>query len=207
LRQCSARPAVDQARPEVTGGDARGQLSGAGQSPDDVRTGTSGRAGAIAAAVVGLAYAAISIYWGAGGTWLLSTVGAALATGRSAAALAAVWAAVVLKVVAAVVPLVACQTPTAGRWRRWLRILAWAEGTILTLYGLVLSVAGVLVQAGVVAAGKAADHRALTWHAYLWDPWFLVWGLLVVAALLLSRPRQQPSAELPLWPEGRKPVS
>ena len=32
-----------------------------------------------------------------------------------------------------------------------------------------------------------ADHRALAWHAYLWDPWFLVWGLLVTAALLRSR--------------------
>jgi len=32
-----------------------------------------------------------------------------------------------------------------------------------------------------------ADHRALAWHAYLWDPWFLVWGVLVTAALLRSR--------------------
>jgi hypothetical protein len=33
----------------------------------------------------------------------------------------------------------------------------------------------------------SADHRALAWRAYLWDPWFLVWGLLVTAALLRSR--------------------
>ena len=58
---------------------------------------------------------------------------------------------------------------------------------ILTGYGLVLTAVGLLVQAGVVAASAGADHRALEWHAYLWDPWFLVWGLLVTAALLRSR--------------------
>ena len=36
----------------------------------------------------------------------------------------------------------------------------------------------------MIAASAGADHRALEWHAYLWDPWFLVRGLLVVAALL-----------------------
>jgi len=56
--------------------------------------------------------------------------------------------------------------------------------------GLVLSVAGWLVRAGVITPGANADHRALAWHAYLWDPWFLVWGLLVAIALLRSRRRR-----------------
>ena len=58
---------------------------------------------------------------------------------------------------------------------------------ILTGYGLVLTVAGLLVQTDVVRAAANADHRALRWHAYLWDPWFLVWGILVVVALMRSR--------------------
>lgn len=33
---------------------------------------------AAAALVVGLLYAAVSIYWGLGGTWLLNTIGGAL---------------------------------------------------------------------------------------------------------------------------------
>jgi len=62
----------------------------------------------------------------------------------------------------------------------------------LTSYGLVLTVTGLLVQAGVVTAAANADHRALKWHAYLWDPWFLVWGILVLIALLRSRqPRRR----------------
>jgi hypothetical protein len=30
------------------------------------------------------------------------------------------------------------------------------------------------------------DHRALAWHTYLWDPWFLMWGLLVAGALRVT---------------------
>jgi hypothetical protein len=55
-------------------------------------------------------------------------------------------------------------------------VLAWIEAGILTIYGLVLTTAGLFVQAGIVSAASKADHRALAWHAYLWDPWFLAWG-------------------------------
>ena len=152
-----------------------------------------GRWPALGALAVGLAYAAISAYWGLGGTWLLSTVGISLSRpGQAghAAALLAVWGAAVLKAVAAVLPLLA-----VGGWPRLtdrgllrpVRMLAWIEAAILTGYGLVLTVTGLLVQAGVVPAAADADHLALRWHAYLWDPWFLVWGILVVVALGRSR--------------------
>jgi hypothetical protein len=58
---------------------------------------------------------------------------------------------------------------------------------ILTAYGLVLTVTGLLVQSGVIVSSASADHRAQRWHAYLWDPWFLVWGLLVTVALVQTR--------------------
>lgn len=65
-----------------------------------------GRRPALAALVVGLAYAGVSVYWGAGGTWLLDTVGRSLTAGGAVAAVA-VWAAAGLKVVAAVLPVLA----------------------------------------------------------------------------------------------------
>jgi hypothetical protein len=62
----------------------------------------------------------------------------------------------------------------------------------LTIYGLVWTAVGQLALAGVLLApDNADDRRALAWHAYLWDPWFLIWGLLVAAALM--RGRQHPS--------------
>jgi hypothetical protein len=151
----------------------------------------TGLRAAQAAFAVGLLYAAISVYWGAGGTWLLDTVGSGLGKGHGGTALVAfaVWLAVGLKVIAAVLPLLAvtADTSTGSRRPRLIRALTWIEALILTGYGLVLTAVGLLVQARVIAASATADHRALEWHAYLWDPWFLVWGLLVTAALLRSR--------------------
>jgi hypothetical protein len=92
-------------------------------------------------------------------------------------------------VIAAVLPLLAVSADTsAGSGRpRLIRALTWVEALILTVYGLVWTAVGLLVQAGVIGTAATADHRALEWHAYLWDPWFLVWGLLVTAALMRSR--------------------
>ena len=70
-------------------------------------------------------------------------------------------------------------------------MLTWVEAAILTGYGLVLTASGLLVQAGVIKAGAHADRLALKWHAYLWDPWFLIWGIFVFLALWRSRPANQ----------------
>ena len=138
-----------------------------------------------AACVVGLAYAAISVYWALGGTWLLDTVGGALEQqGRAGnpGLILAVWAAAVVKIIGAIVPLAAVTARS-----RQMRVLAWLEAAILTIYGLVLTGTGLLVQSGALVSAAGADHRALAWHAYLWDPWFLLWGVLVTAALVRSR--------------------
>ncbi len=161
---------------------------------------TRGQAAARAALVVGLAYAAISVYWAIGGTWLLNTVGISLSRpGQSghAVALLAVWGAAVLKVIAAILPALAVRLstkrPDDTRYglKKPVRVLSWIEAMILTVYGLILTAAGLLIQAGMVKTTANADHLALKWHAYLWDPWFLVWGILVIIALRQSRPARQ----------------
>lgn len=105
----------------------------------------------------------------------------------SAGGLTLVWAAAVLKLVAALLPLAAVGLIGWSAAHRWTRSLSWIEASILTLYGLVLTAVGLLVQADIVHASPHADHRALAWHAFLWDPWFLAWGALVTIAMLASR--------------------
>lgn len=39
----------------------------------------------------------------------------------------------------------------------------------------------------VVLKTIVADATALAWHAYVWDPWFAIWGLAFVVALWRSR--------------------
>jgi len=69
-----------------------------------------------AACGASLAYAAVSVYWALGGTWLLDIVAGTLAQqGRTG--------------------VTSGQATMAGR--RLVRVLAWLEAAILTIYGLV----------------------------------------------------------------------
>lgn len=152
--------------------------------------GLNGLTAAGVAFLVGLPNAAVSVYWGLGGTWLLDTVGGFWEEqGRAGnpAVILAVWAALALKITAAVLPLLAVRGLPSPAWNHIVWVLAWVESAVLTIYGLVYTAGGLLVQADVIHASATDDRRALAWHAYLWDPWFLAWGLLVVAALLRGR--------------------
>lgn len=147
---------------------------------------------ACAAALVGALYAGVSAYWGVGGTALLDTIGGTLErAGRAhtAGVFVVLWITVVLKLVAVVVGLLAAAQPEWLSQTRYrvVRRVAWLAAGILVVYGGVLTVIGLLVQADIVHASAHADQKALRWHAFLWDPWFLVWGLLLAAALALSR--------------------
>lgn len=99
-----------------------------------------GRWAARAACVVGLLYAAVSLYWAAGGKWLLNTVGGSFARpgpANDATVIIAVWAAAVLKLAAALLPLLALRNPR--RQPRVACLLAWIAAGTLIIYGAVLS--------------------------------------------------------------------
>jgi hypothetical protein len=69
------------------------------------------------------------------------------------------------------------------------RLVRWvvtAVGVLLTLYGGLLVVVGALSLAGAFGA-RPADPTPLLWHVVVWDAWFLLWGLLVLAAVLRRR--------------------
>ena len=156
--------------------------------------------GAVVAAVIsaslGAASAAVSAYWALGGTALIDTVGGKIerwGRERSADVLATLWVITLAKLVGAVAPLVLVGVG-AGRLPAWtrarpMRALGWIVAIGLTVYGGVLTVAGLLVEAGVIDAADDADEHAIAWHAFLWDPWFLLWGVAFAVAMWRSRPR------------------
>jgi hypothetical protein len=169
-------------------------VTGSRQTTTTHRAGRSTSGLAWTAMIVGVVYVAVSVYWGLGGTWLLDTIGGSLekqARAGHTGVMLAVWVAVVAKASAAVLPVIAPRAGSEQTSDRVLRTLAWAAAAILTVYGLVQTTAGLLVQAGVIHTSATADHRALAWHAYLWDPWFLIWGLLIAAALLRGQDRRR----------------
>jgi hypothetical protein len=166
--------------------------------PDIPDSATSGRGmlPAVAGLVAGLAYAAISVYWGAGGRWLLNTVGIAEPSGPGRAPDG------VARSVGSGRGQGCCRAPAVARHRglaanregglrRLARVLAWTQTAILIGYGLILTAIGLLIQAGVIKPTAHADRLALKWHAYIWDPWFLIWGIFVFLALWRSRPASQ----------------
>ncbi len=156
--------------------------------------------GAVVAAVIaaglGAASAAMSAYWALGGTALLGTVGGEIerwGRERSAGVVATLWLITVAKLVGAVAPLVLVGVG-AGWLPAWtraqpMRALGWIVAIGLTLYGTVLTVAGLLVEADVIDAADGADAHAIAWHAYFWDPWFVLWGGAFAVAMWRSRPR------------------
>lgn len=154
---------------------------------------------------LGLGYAGVSVYWGLGGTGLLDTVGGSLEhAGRQGgpAISLTLWAVATLKVAAAVLPLLAVGRRNDASWQRTVRALSCAEAAILTGYGFVMTAVGLLVQAGLVPTGARANGRALAWHAFLWDPWFMVWGVAVCAALWRSASGRPPARRG--YSDGRK---
>ncbi len=149
-----------------------------------------------AAAAVALAFAAVSFFWGLGGTAGLSTLGGtieAMARDRDPLAVVAVWVTGVLKVLGGVLALALVRPFGARLPRRPLLVLAWAGGVLLTAYGVaqVSSVAAVLL--GAVTPSEPLERSALWWRLLLWEPWFLVWGVLLALAARTAGRRAAPA--------------
>lgn len=153
----------------------------------------------VAAAGAGLLHAGFTVYWAAGGRWLLRTVGAwavRLADGRAGTAAAVLAVVALVKIAGAVLPVLVESGRVGGR-RRW-RTLQWAGAVVLIAYGLVNTVVAWAVITGLVTAAGGYDHPAELGHAALWDPLFLLWGLLLAAGLVLTR-------DVPTGPSNTSP--
>jgi Protein of unknown function (DUF3995) len=125
----------------------------------------------------------------------LDTIGGSLerwGREREPALIAALWLVVAVKVIAALTAPVLAGVG-AERLPLWIRgraprLLGWIAAIILVLYGGVMTAVGLLVEAGVLDAAADADRRALAWHTFFWDPWFLLWGVAFSVSLWASRP-------------------
>ena len=147
---------------------------------------TVGAAGR-AAVLLGLGNAAVSAYWLFGGTALLDTVSGDIerwGRERGPSVLAALAFVVLVKTAVAVAPLVDVDKP----WKRWVQWIERLAAWVLVGYGGLLTAVGLLVQSGVIKASDDADTRALAWHTYFWDPWFLLWGGALMVHLRQARP-------------------
>ena len=126
-----------------------------------------------------------SFYWALGGTAGLDTVGGAieqLGRTRDPAGIALGLGAGVLKVAGGLLALALVRPWGRAIPRRLLGGAAWAASVVLTCYGGLLVAAGALVLGRLISPSGPIDRTALRWHVFLWDLWFLVWGLLLGVA-------------------------
>ena len=145
----------------------------------------------VAAAAVGLVHAGFTIYWAVGGRWLLRTVGSwavELVDDRPGVAGAVLGVVAVVKISGSLVPVLVEAGRVGGR-RRW-RALEWTGAVVLLGYGLLNVVVAWAVLGGLVTSADGYDRSAELGHAALWDPLFLLWGLLLAAGLATTRTRR-----------------
>lgn len=148
----------------------------------------------VAAAAVGLLHAGFTLYWAPGGRWLLRTVGAwavCLADSRPGAAAAVLGVVAVIKIAGSVLPVLVQTRHLSGR-RGW-RAMEWVGAGGLIGYGLLNVIVAWAVLSGHLAGAGGYDRSAELGHGALWDPLFLLWGLLLAAGLWTTRASRTPS--------------
>ena len=136
-----------------------------------------------AAAAWSFVFAALSFYWALGGTSLVRTQSPQiLELAANPRFLAVVWLTGLFKVAAGFTAL-----SLAQRWGErvpaQLRQAAnWGIGLVLTFYGGAnLAVRG-LMALGMLRTPASMRSAAARWHLVLWDPWFLLGGVLFLTA-------------------------
>ncbi|MGH9186572.1 MAG: DUF3995 domain-containing protein [Acidimicrobiales bacterium] len=141
-----------------------------------------------AACVWAVLFAAVSFYWAAGGTIGVETNAPAITRpvlDREPGAIAMMWATGLLKIVAGALAL-ALVRPWGRTAPRWLLLTAgWGAAAVMGLYeGLASLVQHALMVADVIDTPSGLGERSARWHLGLWDPWWLVGGVLFALATL-----------------------
>ncbi|MDG6107675.1 DUF3995 domain-containing protein [Dactylosporangium aurantiacum] len=156
-----------------------------------------GRTAAYAAAACAALFAAVNSFWAAGGTAGLHTLGGRIeemARSGDRTVLLANVVAIVAKLAVALLAL-ALVRPWGRRIpRRPLRVLALSAAALLIAYGGLQTGAVLLVATGLVTPDVPWTSTVLWWRLLLWEPWFLVWGVLLLIAARAARADRHPDA-------------
>jgi Protein of unknown function (DUF3995) len=144
---------------------------------------------AYAAATWAFAFAAISFYWGLGGTVGLDTLAVELerdARAGGAEVLALAVAPGIAKLALGLLALALAHPGRSPLPRRPLVVLAWLTGIGLTLYGAVMTAEKALMELGAIDVPASFGDDRVVWYLFFWDPLWLVGGILFLLAAQAS---------------------
>ena len=169
-------------RPTTNGPGAGTAASGTTASPAAPVPPRSTAWAAYAATAWAAVFAALSFYWAAGGTAGAVTIGPAIAApvlARDPTWVAILWGTGALKLLGGLLALALVRPWGRLIPRRLLLVVGWGASALMGLYeGAASLVQHGLMAAGVLSIPDGLGATALRWHLLLWDPWWLVGGIL-----------------------------
>ncbi|MGI8687112.1 MAG: DUF3995 domain-containing protein [Thermomicrobiales bacterium] len=171
--------AFDKPTDAATAEQRPGEATAGAASPMTARSAAWAGYAACAWAFV---FAALSFYWAAGGTAGVSTNAPAITRpvlARDPTWIAILWGTGALKIIAGLLAL-ALVRPWGRALPRWLLLTAaWGAGAMMAGYeGAASLVQHALMVVGVVSTPAGLGPLAARWHLVLWDPWWLIGGIL-----------------------------
>ena len=89
---------------------------------------------------------------------------------------------------------VAYGRPRAPRLQRACRLAVLLAGVLCAVYGLANLVQHSLMALGVVDVPSGLGRTAMWWHLGLWDPWWILGGVLLVLTARAARPARPAAA-------------
>lgn len=146
-----------------------------------------------AAATWAFLFAALSFYWGLGGRAGTSTLGPALVAMGNDPWFVAVglWGFGIIKAIGGVVALALVQPWGREIPRRLLLAAAWVGGAVALLYGAALLIQHGLMLLGATTIPAGLGRTAARWHLVLWDPWWMLGGILFILTAWFASTRDR----------------
>lgn len=129
-------------------------------------------------------FAALSFFWAAGGRTGLHPFELEVAPGDS------IWIVInlgagIIKIVIGLIALALVQSWGRIIPRKLLRASVWVLGAGMVVYGGLGLISDVLHLTGVISA--PANGKWFFWYLVLWDPWWVLGGILYIIAAWLTR--------------------
>jgi len=147
---------------------------------------------AFAAAAWAFVFAAMSFYWALGGRVSVGTQAVSIRNQIDDPDFVAVlWATGVLKVLAGVIALALVQDWGGRIPRRALLVVAWTTAGFLLLYGGLGWVQALAWRTGIQDIPASVGAKAARWKLFVWDPFWVLGGVLFVLAVRQFQRRRQ----------------